>query len=267
MNKIPKVLTIAGSDSGGGAGIQADLKTLSALGVFGTTVITAITAQNTKEVTAIHNVPLDIISKQISAVLSDIGADAIKIGMLSNSDIIKTVAYSLRKHNVRKIVIDPVMVSASGARLLEESAIKSLKEYLFPMAIIVTPNILEAEMLVGVKIDEQEDVIKAGQEILRIGCNAVLMKGGHLNYEKNKVIDIFLQNGKHLIIENKRISKSAHGTGCTLSSAITAYIAKGLSLKSAVRNGITYTHSALEHGFKVGEVNYVLAHFWSRNID
>src|SRR3990167_4944860 len=172
--KIPKALTIAGSDSGGGAGIQADIKTFSALGVHGSSVVTAITAQNTKEVTAVHNVPLDIIEKQIDAVLSDIGANAVKIGMLSNSDIIRTIAKKLKEHKIKNIVLDPVMVAASGAKLLEDSAIESLKKELIPMALVITPNIPEAEVLVNFKIKTSEDVKNAAKEIIKLGCKSVL---------------------------------------------------------------------------------------------
>lgn len=268
--KIPKALTIAGSDSGGGAGIQADIKTFSALGVYGTSVITAITAQNTKEVTAVHNVPLDIISAQIDAVLSDIGADVVKIGMLSNAEIIRTVANSLKKHNIKNIVLDPVMVAASDARLLEESAIESLKKWLIPMALVVTPNSFEAEVLAGIKIKTQDDVEHAAKEILKLDCKSVVMKGGHLTYDKNTVTDIFTDGKEYLVIKNKRINKEGHGTGCTLASAIAGFLAMGFSLKDSVKNAIQYTHSALEHGFKVGEMNYVLEHFWkfqNRNFD
>ena len=265
MEKIPKALTIAGSDSGAGAGIQADLKTFSALGVHGSSVITAITAQNTKEVTAVHNVPLDIIEKQIDAVLSDIGADAVKIGMLSNSEIIMTISKKLKNYNVKNIVLDPVMVSASGAKLLEDSAIEALKKELIPLALIITPNIPEAEVLVNFKIKTLEDVKNAAKEILKLGCKTVLIKGGHLNISNNEVIDIFYDGHNFVEIKNKKIDKNGHGTGCTLSSAIAANIAKGMELKEAVKNAISYVHNALDKGFKVGEMNYVLDHFWKKN--
>lgn len=258
--KIPKALTIAGSDSGGGAGIQADLKTFSALGVHGSSVITAITAQNTKEVTAVHNVPLDIIEKQIDAVLSDIGANAVKIGMLSNSEIIKTISKKLKNYNIKNIVLDPVMVAASGAKLLEDSAIVSLKKELIPLALIITPNIPEAEVLVNKKIKDINDAKNAAKEIIKLGCKTVLIKGGHLNINNNEVIDIFYDGHNFVEIKNKKINKTGHGTGCTLSSAIAAYIAKGFELKEAVKNAINYVHNALEKGFKVGEMNYVLDH-------
>ena len=258
MQKIPKALAIAGSDSGGGAGIQADIKTFSALGVHGSSVITAITAQNTKEVTAVHNVPFDIITKQIDAVLSDIGADAVKIGMLSNKEIIKTVASSLKKYNIKNIILDTVMASGSGAKLLEVSAIVALKKELIPMALIVTPNIPEAEVLVNFHIKTLEDAKKAAKEIINLGCKSVLIKGGHLNPEKDYVIDIFYDSINFAEIKNKKINKRFHGAGCVLSSAITANIAKGLELKEAVKNAIDYVHNALDKGFKVGEMNYVL---------
>ncbi|MEK6868961.1 MAG: bifunctional hydroxymethylpyrimidine kinase/phosphomethylpyrimidine kinase [Nanoarchaeota archaeon] len=258
--KIPKALTIAGSDSGGGAGIQADLKTFSALGVHGSSVVTAITAQNTKEVTAVHNIPTDIIEKQIDAVLSDIGADAVKIGMLSNSDIIRIISKKLKNYNVKNIVLDPVMVAASGAKLLEDSAIASLKKELIPLALVVTPNIPEAEVLVNKKIKDINDAKNAAKEIIKLGCKSVLVKGGHLNISNNEVIDIFYDGHNFVEIKNNKIDKIGHGTGCTLSSAIAANIAKGMELKEAVKNGISYVHNALEKGFKVGEMNYVLRH-------
>jgi len=264
MSNIPKALTIAGSDSGGGAGIQADIKTFSALGVYGCSVITAITAQNTREVTTVHNVPLDVITAQIDAVFSDIGADAVKIGMLSNADIIKTIAESLRKHHAENIILDPVMISASGARLLEESAIDALKKCLMPMALAVTPNIPEAEVLAGFQIKTQRDVERAGKKILDFRCDSVVMKGGHLTNGMDIVIDIFLTKNKSISIENKRINKEGHGTGCTLSSAIASFLARGLPLEDAVKRAIEYTHSALEHGFRVGSMNYVLRHFFNK---
>jgi len=260
-DKIPKVLTIAGSDSGGGAGIQADIKTFTAFKVFSTSVITAITAQNTKEVTAVHNVPIEIITKQIDAVLSDIGTDAVKIGMLSTSEIIKEVTDGLKRYSVRNIVLDPVMVSASGARLIEDSAIESLKKDLINLALIVTPNIPEAEVLSGIKIKSLDDMDNAAKKILALGCKSVLIKGGHLDLGVNAMIDILYSGSKQVKFTNKRINKEGHGTGCTLSSAIAACLAKGFSVEKSVRYSIDYVHNALENGFKVGEKNYVLAHF------
>lgn len=260
MQRIPKALTIAGSDSGGGAGIQADLKTFLAFGVHGSSAITSITAQNTKEVTDIHDVPADIVEKQIEAVLSDLGADAVKIGMLSNSEIIKIVAKKLKNYNIKNIVLDTVMVSGSGVKLLEDSAIDSLKKELIPIALIVTPNIPEAEALINKKIKDANDVKSAAKEIMELGCKNVLIKGGHLNFGNNEVIDIFYDGHDFIEIKHKRINKTGHGTGCTLSSAIAANIAKGMKLKEAVKSAISYVHNALEKGFKAGSMNYVLDH-------
>ena len=231
--------------------------------MHGSFVITAITAQNTKEVTAVHNIPSDIIEKQIDAVLSDIGADAVKIGMLLNSDIIKAISKKLKDNDVKNIVLDPVMIAASGAKLLEDSAIGALKQELIPLALIVTPNMPEAEVLINKKIKALEDVKNAAKEILKFGCKSVLMKGGHLEIGGDYVIDIFYDGNDFLEIKNRRINKMGHGTGCTLSSAIAAYLAKGLELKEAVKKAIEYVHKALENGFKVGEMNYVLDHSWN----
>lgn len=260
MRKIPKALTIAGSDSGGGAGIQADLKTFLSLGVYGSSVITAITAQNTREMTAVYDLPSGIIQKQIDAVLSDIGADAVKIGMISNADIARTVAFSLKNHKIRNIVLDPVMLSASGAKLLEDSAINALKYELMPMALIVTPNLPEAEVLAGFKINSIDDQKRAAKEIIRLGCKSVLIKGGHFDDSSGKVMDTFYDGKQFIEIKNKKILKQGHGTGCTLSSAIAANIAKGLELREAVKSAVDYVHNALEKGFKVGSMNYVLNH-------
>ncbi len=259
---IKKCLTIAGSDSGGGAGIQADLKTFGALGVHGSSVVTAITAQNTKEVSAIHNVPLDLIEKQIDAVLSDIGANSVKIGMLSNADIIKTVATSLKKHNIENIVLDPVMVAASGSKLLEISAIDCLKNELIPLALVLTPNLPEAEILTGMEIKTEKGVEEAVKKIMELGCKNVLLKGGHLVDSGNDVVDLFYDGNEFMKIKNKKIGKDGHGTGCTLSSAIAAFVAKGFSVKDSVINAIRYVHGALESGYKIGSNNYVLDHFW-----
>lgn len=259
MKKIPKALTIAGSDSGGGAGIQADLKTFASLGVHGSSVITAITAQNTIEVSAVYNVPSEIIAKQIDAVMSDIGADAVKIGMLSNEEVIKTVVKSLMKHKAKNIVLDPVMTAASGARLLENSAISTLIKEIMPIAILVTPNIMEAEVIGGFQIKNTSDMKKAARLIRRLGSKSVLIKGSHLNGKK--IVDIFYDGEKFRAFAHKRINKIGHGTGCTLSSAVAAHLAKGCSLNNAVSMSIDYVYSALENGYKIGAKNYVLDHF------
>jgi hydroxymethylpyrimidine kinase/phosphomethylpyrimidine kinase len=260
MKTIPKVLTIAGSDSGGGAGIQADLKTFSALNVHGSSVITAVTAQNSKEVSAVHNISLEMIEKQIDAVLSDIGADVVKIGMLSNQDIIKTVTLKLKEYKIKNIVLDPVMVASSGAKLLEDSAVIALKKELLPISLIVTPNIPEAEVLIGMQIKSIEHMKDAARQIKDLGCRHVLIKGGHLNWENNEVVDIYYDGIDFIEIKNTKINKTGHGTGCTLSSAIAANVAKGVKLNEAVFKAIAYVHKALENGYKVGEMNYILDH-------
>ena len=270
--QIPKCLTIAGSDSGGGAGIQADLKTFAALGVHGSSAIVAITAQNTKTVTAVHNIPLDIIEKQIDVIFDDIGADAIKIGKLSNAPIILLVSKLLKKYNAKNIVLDPVMVSASGSKLLEDSAVYSLKLELIPMATIVTPNVMEAEILSGMKIKDKNDIETAARKILELGCRSVLMKGGHLPTNDQVTDYLFLKSEQNdsannaigtiklIEIKHKKIMKEGHGTGCTLSSAIAANLAKGLSLDDSVKKATDYVHGALENGYKVGSNNFVLKH-------
>ena len=177
----PRALTIAGSDSGGGAGIQADLKTFAALGVFGTSAITAITAQNTLGVTAVAEVPLEVISDQIEAVVSDIGADAVKTGMLSSTEIVDCVAESVQKHELNPLVVDPVMVAATGAQLLQDDAVESVKLRLVPLATVVTPNVPEAEVLTGIEIDSVEDMELAGGELVMMGADAAVVKGGHFD--------------------------------------------------------------------------------------
>ncbi|HLG24417.1 MAG TPA: bifunctional hydroxymethylpyrimidine kinase/phosphomethylpyrimidine kinase [Candidatus Nanoarchaeia archaeon] len=260
MPKIPKVLTIAGSDSGGGAGIQADLKTFSAFNVHGCCAITSVTAQNTKEVTKIQDISGEMIVAQVDAVIDDIGADSVKIGMLSSQEIIKAVAGVLKKHRLKNIVLDPVMVSASGAKLLQDNAIKTLKKDLIPLASIVTPNIPEAEVLAGFKINSLADIKKAAKEIFNMGPKSVLIKGGHVQIKKGKVCDYFYDGKTELIVENSKINKEGHGTGCTLSSAIAANLALGFDKLDSVKKSIEYVHKALEKGYKVGSRNYVLKH-------
>jgi len=259
---MKKALTIAGSDSGGGAGIQADLKTFAALGVHGSSAITALTAQNTIAVTGVHNVPPEFVQKQIKAILDDIGADTIKIGMLSNTEIIGTVASSIRKHHFKNVILDPVMVAASGGKLLQDDAIDALKKELIPLATLITPNLPEAEVLLDHPIKTVEDMKKSSKELLKLHCKAVLLKGGHL--EGKKVVDVFTDGKKEFIVEHEKLPKEGHGTGCTLSSAIAAYLALGSSLEESVRKAIAYVIGALEHGYPVGKKNVVLNHFWMK---
>lgn len=238
-------VTIAGSDSSGGAGIQADLKTFAALGVYGASVLTALTAQNTKGVTAIHDVPADFITAQIDAVFSDLDVAAVKIGMLSRAVAIRTVAADLDRHKARNIVLDPVMVATSGDRLLVEDAVIALRNELIPMALVVTPNLPEAAALTGTAVarDEREMEIQA-REILALGARNVLIKGGH--GEGAESVDLLIGQGDVIRLSAKRIAtKNTHGSGCTLSSAIAAGLASGLDLIAAVQEAKTYVTAAI----------------------
>jgi hydroxymethylpyrimidine/phosphomethylpyrimidine kinase len=267
MKTYKRVLTIAGSDSGGGAGIQADLKTISSLGCYGMSVITAITVQNTLGVTAIHPVPPEIVEKQINAVLSDIGTDSIKIGMLHSTEIIKTVAVALKKFSMKKIVLDPVMVATSGDKLIEDNTVNALIEYLFPLAAIITPNIPEAELLTGTKIFNKDDMIASALKLLNFGSESVLIKGGHL--KGNVLYDIYIRNGRKndiRIIKNQKINtNNVHGTGCTLSSAIASFMAYGEETEIAVEKSIIYLQNAIVHGknYKTGQGNGPVNHFFN----
>jgi hydroxymethylpyrimidine/phosphomethylpyrimidine kinase len=264
MNYI-RTLTIAGSDSGGGAGIQADLKTFSACGCFGMSAITAITAQNTCGVTAIHPVPPAIIAAQIRAILDDIGTDAIKIGMLHSSDVITCVAEILREYGCGNIILDPVMVTTSGHRLMEGDAVATLKKNLFPLASLITPNIPEAEILTGRKISTVDDMIGAAHRLSTEHSLSVLLKGGHGKGET--IIDVYREkdNDIEILFENKRIpTKNSHGTGCTLSSAIAAFTGRGESPADAIRFAEEYLHKAITAGsrFSLGKGHGPVHHFF-----
>jgi hydroxymethylpyrimidine/phosphomethylpyrimidine kinase len=267
MKTYKKVLTIAGSDSGGGAGIQADLKTISSLGCFGTSVITAITAQNTMGVTAIHPVPVDLIKKQIVAVLEDIGTDSIKIGMLHSSEIITAIEVALVNYGAKKIVLDPVMVATSGDKLIEDNTVQTLIEKLFPLAALITPNIPEAEILTSQKIYSRDDMIHSALELLDTGCEAVLLKGGHLKGDVLYDIYIHHQDKDNIqVYKNRKIQTSnIHGTGCTLSSAIASFLAHGEETGKAVDRAIAYLQGAIIHGknYKTGQGNGPVNHFYN----
>jgi len=243
-------LTIAGSDSGGGAGIQADLKTFAALGVYGMSAITAITAQNTVEVTMIHDVPVEMVREQIRVVLQDIGVDAVKTGMLHTSEIIEAVASELKEVQA-PIVVDPVMVAKSGARLLREEAIRTFIDHLLPLAHVLTPNAREAEVLSGIKVRDLDSQKKAARLIADLGARGVVVKGGHLPGEK--VIDVLYYDGEFKLYESKRIeSKNTHGTGCSFASAIAAELAKGRSLFEAVGIAKRFIFNAIKNGLPIG---------------
>lgn len=262
--RYPIVLTIAGSDSGGGAGIQADLKTFSALGCFGTSAITAITAQNTLGVQGIHSVPPQMVRQQIEAVLEDLQPTAIKIGMIHTAELATTVAQALAGYQQIPVILDPVMVATSGARLIEETTVQTLQQSLFPLATLITPNLDEAEVLYGSKI-ENLDAMQTAAIALSKSCNAVLLKGGHLKGEQ--VFDVLAQkNGSTEVFASPYIeSSNVHGTGCTLSSAIAAYIAQGASLHEAIVMGRVFIANAIRYGSDVqtGKGNGPLNHFFN----
>jgi hydroxymethylpyrimidine/phosphomethylpyrimidine kinase len=260
-----KVLTIAGSDSGGGAGIQADLKTFSAIGCYGMSVITALTAQNTRGVTGIHAVPPAFAVEQIEAVFSDIGADAVKIGMLYSAELIEAVSEALKKHHARKIVLDPVMVAQSGDKLLQDDAIEAIKTHLMPLADVVTPNLPEASVLCGRRLENWSDIEHAAEILAQYGSRSILIKGGH--GDENKSTDLlFLAREKRFVhLEAGRIeTNNNHGTGCTLSSAIAGYMAKGKDIEEAVQKAKTFMNQAIAAGaaYKLGHGHGPVHHFF-----
>ncbi len=259
LSRPPTAMTIAGSDSGGGAGIQADLKTFSAFGVFGTSALTAITAQNTVGVTAVHEIPTDVIAAQIDAVITDIGADAVKTGMLSSPDIVATVADAIRRHGISNLVVDPVMVAKSGDRLLREEAIATICDDLIPLARVVTPNIPEAEDLTGRSIESDDDVRRAAEAILSMGAKSVVIKGGHRD---GPPTDILYDGKEFMEFTAERIpSTSTHGTGCTFASAVAAGLAHGLETPAAVKRAKEYVTAAISAAYPVGQGHGPLHHF------
>ena len=249
--QYPRLLSIAGSDSGGGAGIQADLKTFSALGCFGMTAITALTAQNTCGVRAIHGVPPKMLTDQIDAVVEDIGVDAVKIGMLHSPDIVQAVADAIARHALRHVVLDPVMVATSGAVLIDSPAIAALVRELFGRVVLVTPNLDEASLLVGRVLTSEQDMQTAAHQLLAKGAKAELVKGGHL---AGDVVSDLLQvagAAPHWMRAPRIATANTHGTGCTLSSAIAAYLALGYTLVDAVEAARAYVRGALAAGATV----------------
>lgn len=266
MKKYPVVLTIAGSDSGGGAGIQADIKAISATGGYAASAITAVTVQNTLGVEDVHPVPIPVISAQIAAVLGDIGADAVKIGMLHSAEVVLAVKEQLQAFRITNIVLDPVMVSTSGHRLIEDSAVKVLSEELVPVARVITPNIPEAEILAGERITSQADLPRIARTLSCGGCVSVLMKAGHLS--DDELVDVFYNAEADNILElrSRRLSTpNTHGTGCTLSSAFASFLAQGLSLDDAARAAKDYINSAIVSGarYSIGHGHGPVDHFWA----
>lgn len=256
---MKKVLTIAGSDSCGGAGIQADIKTMSALGVYGMSVITAVTAQNTLGVSKVEELSVDIVREQMKAIFEDIKVDSVKIGMLSSIEIIKIVTDILEKYNARNIVIDPVMMSKNKYRLLKEEALTEMKRFI-GIGTLVTPNIPEAEVLAGIEIKNEEDIVRAAEKIQDFGVKNVLIKGGH---RENNCTDILLlENGEIIKFFGRRIDAvNTHGTGCTLSSAIASFLARGNSVEESVRLGKEYITQVIKDSFSIGKGIGPLGHF------
>ena len=254
-------LTIAGSDSGGGAGIQADLKTFAAHRVYGTSAVTAVTAQNTLGVQAWQALPADLVVAQIDAVVSDIGADAVKVGMLGNADIVRAVAASLARLGLRRVIVDPVMVAKGGARLLEEDAVAALRDELLPRADVVTPNIPEAELLTGLRIRSRAEMEAAGRRLLAAGARIALVKGGHAGGDES--VDVVCTASGSFELRGPRLpGRNTHGTGCTLSSAIAANLATGLGDEEALREARRYLEGAIRDAPRIGAGHGPLQHMW-----
>lgn len=264
MKKYARTLTIAGSDSGGGAGIQADLKAFSALGCYGMSVITALTAQNTKAVTGILSVPPAFIAEQLKAVLSDIGTDAVKIGMLHTPEVIEKVAHTLTEFGVSNIVLDPVMVAKSGDKLLQDEAVDALKTYLLPIATIITPNLPETSVLLGQAVETYSHMQQAANDLARLCPGAILVKGGHLTSDESTDLLYLSASEQHEFTSARIPTKNAHGTGCTLSAAIAAGLAKGVSVVDAVSAAKQYLTGALQAGadYELGHGHGPVHHFY-----
>ena len=264
--RYTRALTIAGSDSGGGAGIQADLKTFSALGCYGMSVVTALTAQNTTGVTGIHAVPPDFVVQQMTAVFSDIGADAVKIGMLYSAELIQAVADGLRRHEASNIVLDPVMVAQSGDKLLQDAAIKALKHHLLPLATVITPNLPEAAVLLGREVKGLDDMQAATKSLAAFGSRSVLLKGGHAQGDDSSDVLYVAEDDLCVVLGDQRVlTANTHGTGCTLSSAIAAYLAKGDAIAPAIRKAKAYIGEAIRAGasYRLGHGSGPVHHFFS----
>ena len=261
-----RVLTIAGSDSGGGAGIQADIKTISAMGCYAASAITAITVQNTVGVRAVHPIPINILEGQIDAVLSDIGADAIKIGMLHSAEVVNLVADKIEQYEIKHVVLDPVMVSTSGFKLVEEDAVDVIKKRLLPLARVITPNIPEAEILAGCKITDEQDFDKMTRKLSANNGVSVLLKAGHL--DGDFLVDYFYnaEDDTMVLLPSKRVwTPNTHGTGCTLSSAFAASLARGEELTVAVKSAKRFIEQAIISGaeYEIGSGHGPVNHFFN----
>jgi len=266
----PCVMTIAGSDSGGGAGIQADLKTFAAFGVYGTSVLTAVTAQNTKEVNSVATIPVDVISSQFDTVISDIRVDVVKTGMLSSSPIVEMVAKKLKSSSIGFIVVDPVMVAASGARLLVDEAVEIMRRELIPLATVVTPNVPEATTLTGIEIETRDEMEEAARIIHGMGAKNVVIKGGHMKTDDYSV-DLLFDGTKFSGYQAERINtKNIHGTGCTFASAIASGLSQGYSVNKSVSEAKSYVHKAILDAFPIGHGSGPLNHFhkwWPKELE
>lgn len=262
-----RVLVIAGSDSGGGAGIQADIKTITALGGYAATAITAVTVQNTLGVTGVHAIPLDVIAAQARAVLDDIGADAIKTGMLGDAGVVETVAAAIDHAGQIPTVVDPVMVAKGGAPLLAEAAVGAVKSLMIPRAALLTPNAPEAAALTGLTVETTDDLRRAGEALLALGAKAVLMKGGHIlegDGAGDRVVDVLMTTDGETTFEGERIeTRHTHGTGCTLASACATGLAQGLPLEQAVARAWNYVHEAMLRAPGFGGGHGPLDHGWT----
>ena len=261
MPPVARALTIAGSDSGGCAGIQADIKTFAALGVHGMSVIVSVTAQDTRRVYASSDLPLENIEQQIQAVMEDIGTDAVKTGMLSSAEIIGLVVAKMKHYRVERLVVDPVMVTTGGSPLIQENAVEILKKEFFPLALTVTPNLREAEFLTGRKITDEKGLKEAARQIFDLGPRSVIVKGGHFD-DPNHSTDYFFDGREFSSFPGLRFqTPNTHGSGCTFASAIAAYLARGLELKEAVARAKEYVVKAIQHSFPLGEGHGPLGHF------
>jgi hydroxymethylpyrimidine/phosphomethylpyrimidine kinase len=260
---MKRALTIAGSDSGGGAGIQADLKTFAALGVYGTSAITALTAQNTVGVSGVHAVPAEFVTQQIEAVAADIGCDAVKTGMLASSAIVEAVAAAIAALDLPNVVVDPVMIAKGGDRLLHEDAVHAMRTTLLRLARVVTPNVPEAEALSGTVIRSLDDMRRAAAIILTLGPGAVIVKGGHL--AGDEAIDLLVHPPREQLLRAPRLHvRSTHGTGCTFAAAVAARLALGDALDEAALAAKEYVTGAMRHGIDIGRGHQPLGHFWPR---
>jgi len=258
---VPRALTIAGSDSGGGAGVQADLKTFAALRVYGMSAITSITAQNTVGVHGVHDVPADIVAKQIDVVAQDIGVDAAKTGMLSNADIVRAVADAVKRNGIEKLVVDPVMVAKSGDALLQETGRDALVREILPLAYVLTPNAPEAEALTGLRVADLDGMQETARALHAMGPRYVVVKGGHL--AGAEAVDLLFDGASFETFSSARIdTKNTHGTGCTFSAAIAGLLAKGFDVVASVEGAKAYLTKAIRHAIPLGRGHGPLMHHW-----